>query len=138
MATQTAAVACVLVGLVSSSAAFLSVPASRVPFPRGNGFATFVHMPLGKTLQRKSQCGQTRQQVCGHVTMSVIKLDAMHSFSMDDINFERYVGQVSYTESMTVEGDSRPTFTDEGTLRGGAGTGGNSEKPALYYAEYMN
>jgi hypothetical protein len=38
---------------------------------------------------------------------------------MDDITFDRYVGQVSYTESMTIEGDSKPVLTEDGAFSGG-------------------
>ena len=39
---------------------------------------------------------------------------------MDDITFVRYMGQVSYTESMTIEGDSKPVLTEDGAFSGGA------------------
>ena len=51
---------------------------------------------------------------------SARQLDTIRRFSMDDITFDRYLGQVSYTESMTIEGDSKPVLTEDGAFSVGA------------------
>lgn len=50
---------------------------------------------------------------------SARQLDTIRRFSMDDITFDRYMGQISYTESMTIEGDSKPVLTEDGAFSGG-------------------
>ena len=50
---------------------------------------------------------------------SARQLDTIRRFNMDDIIFGRYVGQVSYTESTTIEGDSKPVLTEDGAVSGG-------------------
>jgi hypothetical protein len=53
-----------------------------------------------------------------HLEMSADAMPGPDVLGMDDIIFERYVGSVSYTESVTIEGDG-PTLTAEGALRAG-------------------
>ena len=106
-----------LVGLVlaglSGAGAFVSAPtAIRLPgrcHARQRG-------ATGCTTRPRPRSVATHAQACaGSIGSGVAGL---RTFGMDDVSFDRYVGEVAYTESVTVGGDG-PSLTEEGALRAG-------------------
>jgi len=96
--------------LVGVSSAFVA------PFTilRGHAVGVMNPAPSPRRLQLRAQSRSSRAAV-----FASLQLDSVPEFKMRDINFERYVGQVAYTESVSIEG-SGPSLTEEGTLRAGA------------------
>ena len=81
---------------------------------------------LGRPRGAKKACDPVRKggmATTGHVQRALMSANpasgGLNEWAMlgrDDVEFERYVGSVSYTESVTMQGDG-PTLTDEGTFR---------------------